>query len=148
MQKQSIKRAVSLFTFFALAVFPAIACTDPNSGDISHLVGDWKGESICVNKEKFPSCNDEVVVYHVKKIADKPNSVNLSADKIVNGKPEFMGAFDFIYDEKKQTLATEFKTERVHLLIEFLVKGDVLEGSIISLPDNTQARRIKVTKDK
>jgi hypothetical protein len=116
--------------------------------EISKLVGNWSGESICVNKEKFPSCKDEMVVYHITKVADKPNTVNLSADKIVNGKPEFMGAFDFIYDSKKQTLTSEFKNERVHLLIEFVVKGDVLEGAITSLPDKTQVRQIKVKKNK
>ena len=89
-----------------------------------------------------------MVVYHITKVADKPNTVNLSADKIVNGKPEFMGAFDFIYDSKKQTLTSEFKNERVHLLIEFVVKGDVLEGAITSLPDKTQVRQIKVKKNK
>src|SRR5690242_8039634 len=70
---------------------------------VAHLLGDWSGESICVNKEKFPACKDEVVIYHITKVADKPNTVNLSADKIVDGKPEFMGAFDCIYDAKKQT---------------------------------------------
>ena len=58
-----------------------------------------------------------------------------------------MGAFDFIYDSKKQTLTSEFKNERVHLLLEFLVKDNVLEGGIYSLPDKIQARRIKVKKD-
>lgn len=116
--------------------------------DVDKLVGDWSGESICVNKEKFPACKDEVVVYHIKKVADKPNTINLSADKIVNGKPEFMAEFDFVFDPKKQTLTTEFKNERVHLLIEFQVKGNAMEGSMISLPDKTVARSIKVKKDK
>ncbi|HYJ91834.1 MAG TPA: hypothetical protein VEV84_11040, partial [Pyrinomonadaceae bacterium] len=71
--------------------------------EIAKLIGNWSGDSICVNKERFPACHDEKVIYHITKVADKPNTVNLSADKIVNGKPEFMGAFDFVYDPKKQT---------------------------------------------
>src|SRR5262245_38532479 len=112
-----------------------------NGDEISKLVGNWSGESICVNKEKFPACKDEVVVYHITEVKDKPNTINLSADKIVNGKPEFMGAFDCVYDAKKQTLTTEFKNERVHLLLEFVVKGDLMEGTMVSLPDKTQVRR-------
>ena len=131
--------------FCGFLVASSVVAQDAGSkNDISKLQGDWQGESICVNKEKFPACKDEVVVYHIKKVAGKANAVNLSADKIVNGKPEFMGAFDFDFDTKKQTLTTEFKNERVHLLIEFLVKGGTMEGSMMSLPDKTVARRIKV----
>ena len=114
--------------------------------DIDKLLGDWSGESVCVNKEKFPSCNDEKVVYHITKVADKPNTVNLSADKIVDGKPVFMGAFDFVYDPKKQTLTCEYKTDRVDIAMEFTLKDDVLDGSMTSLPDKTQIRRMTVKK--
>jgi len=126
-------------------LFATSACGQ--SDNVSKLVGDWNGESICVNKEKFPACKDEVVVYHITKVAEKADTVNLSADKIVNGKPEFMAAFDFVYDSKKQTLTSEFKNERVHFIMEFVEKGDVLEGSMTSLPDKVQVRRIKVKKD-
>ena len=116
--------------------------------NVDNLVGDWSGESICVNKEKFPACKDEVVVYHIKKVAGKSNTVNLSADKIVNGKPEFMGDFDFIYLANKHVLLTDFKNERVHLTIAFDVKGDVLEGGMFTFPEKIQARKIKVKKEK
>jgi len=115
---------------------------------VTKLVGDWSGESICVNKDKYPACNDEVVVYHITKVADKENTVHLSADKIVNGKPEFMAEFDFVFDAKKNTLIGEFKNERVHLSIEFTVKDDVIEGGVFSVPDRTQSRRVSVKKDK
>jgi hypothetical protein len=139
-------RIVRLFLSLVILVL-LIAPASAQSDKVSQLLGDWNGESVCVNKEKFPACKDEVVVYHIKKVPDKPDTVNLSADKIVNGKPEFMGAFDFIYDAKKQILTSDFKNERVHFLLEFVVKGDVLEGSMTSLPDKTQVRRIKVKKD-
>ena len=149
------KRHFLLWLPVLFLLFPLSSCvaqtdkpTNITGGEIAKLLGDWSGESICVNKEKFPACNDEKVVYHIKAVDDKVNTVNLSADKIVNGKPEFMGAFDFIYDPKKQTLVTDFKNEMVHFLIEFVVKDDVLEGGITSLPDKTQARQIKVKKDK
>jgi hypothetical protein len=138
------------FFVFIGSVVVALSSGSPahtQTSEIDRLVGDWRGESICVNKEKWPACKDEVVVYHIKRVADKPLTINLSADKIVNGKPENMGDFDFVYDAEKETLTSEFKNERVHLTLEFAVKGDVLEGGIFSYPDRTQARRIKVTKD-
>lgn len=115
--------------------------------EISRLVGNWSGESICVNKEKFPACHDEQVIYRVVMAAGKPDTLTITADKIVNGKPETMGVFDFVYDEQKQTLVSEVESNKWHLIIELAVKGDVLEGTLATLPDRTLVRRIKVKKD-
>jgi hypothetical protein len=116
-------------------------------GEISKLFGAWSGESVCVDKENFPACNDEQVVYHVAAASGKLDTVTIRADKIVNGKPETMGTFDFIYDQRKQTLTSEFKNSRVHIIFELAVKGDTLEGTLSTLPDKAIVRHIKVKKD-
>ena len=134
------------------AVYPTVAQEEKLKGaqgsEISQLVGDWSGESICVNKEKFPACNDEQVVYHIAVASGKTDTVTITADKIVNGKPEAMGTFDFVYDARRQTLTSEFKNDRVHIIFELAVKGDLLEGTLATLPDRTLVRRINVKKDK
>ena len=134
------------------AVYPTVAQDEKplgaQSSEISKLVGDWSGESICVNKEKFPACNNERVVYHVVVASGKTDTVTLTADKIVNNKPETMGTFDFVYDARRQTLTSEFKNDRVHIIFELALKGDLLEGTLATLPDRTLVRRIKVKKDK
>ena len=143
-----------LFSCFVLCGFFAICPTvaqeekpeGAQDGEISKLVGDWFGESTCVNKEKFPACNDEHVVYHVVVASSKTDTVTITADKIVNGKPEPMGTFDFIYDARKRTLTSEFKNDRVHIIFELVVKGDFLEGTLSTLPERTLVRRIKVKK--
>ena len=117
-------------------------------GDISKLVGNWSGESLCADKEKFPACNDEQVIYRVSITPGKSDTVTITADKLVNGKPETMGTFDFVYDAQKQTLVSEVKTTRRPLVIELAVKGDILEGTLSTLPDRALVRRIKVKKDK
>jgi hypothetical protein len=116
-------------------------------GELSKLVGNWSGESICVNKEKFPACNDEQVIYRVVMASGKKDTVTITADKIVNGKPDTMGTFDFVYDAQKRMLTSEFKNSRVHLIFELAVKCDTLEGTLSTLPDRTLVRRIKVKKD-
>ena len=149
-----MKRMGLLFSCFILcgffAVCPTIAHGEKpagaQGGEVSKLVGDWFGESICVNKEKFPACKDEQVIYHVVVASGKTDTVTLSADKIVDGKPEAMGTFDFIYDARRQTLTSEFKNDRVHIIFEFAVKGDLLEGTLSNLPERTLVRRIKVKK--
>jgi hypothetical protein len=115
--------------------------------EVSDLVGNWSGESVCVNKEKFPACNDEQVVYRIVVATGKSNTVTITADKNVNGKPETMGVFDFVYDRQKRMLTSEFKNSRVHLIFELAVKGDILEGTLAALPDRTIVRHIKVKKD-
>ena len=154
MAKAYMKERHFLLWFSVLfLLFPLSSCiaqtdkpTNVPGGKVAELLGDWTGESTCVNKEKFPSCHDETVVYHIKEVAGKTNTVNLSADKIVNGKPEFMGAFDFVYDAEKHTLTSQIKEERFHFVIELVLKENVLEGGLISTPDRTQERYIKVKK--
>ena len=121
---------------------------DAQGSEIPKLAGNWSGESVCVNTEKFPACNDEHVVYHVVVASGKTDTVTISADKIVNGKPVAMGTFDFVYDARRQTLTSEFKNDRVHAIFELAVKGDLLEGTLSTLPERTLVRRIKVKKDK
>ena len=151
-----MKRMGVLFCCFILCGFFAACSTvaqgqkpaGAQDGEISRLAGDWFGESLCVNKEKFPSCNDEKVVYHVVVTSGKMDTVTITADKIVNGNPETMGTFDFVYDARKRTLTSDFKNDRVHLIFELAVKGDLLEGTLSTLPERTLVRRIKVKKGK
>jgi hypothetical protein len=118
------------------------------SSDISTLVGNWVGESICADKQKFPGCNDEQVIYRVVKSPDKANTVTITMDKLVNNKPDTMGVEDFVYDAQKRILTSEYKNSRVHLIIEFAVKGDLMEGTVTALPDKSLVRRIKLKKEK
>ena len=135
--------------FCISVITPANAQTSNEKGaGVSRLVGNWTGESVCANKEKFPGCNDEHVVYHVAVTPSKTDTVTIKMDKIVNGKPDFMGEGEFAYDAKKQTLVSEFKNARVHLVIEFAVKNDVIEGVVAALPERTVVRNIKVKKDR
>jgi hypothetical protein len=115
--------------------------------EISKLIGDWSGESVCTDKEKVPACNDEQVVYHVVATSGKSDTVTITADKIVNGKRVTMGAFDFVYDVQKQTLTSEVKNSKGNIIFELAVKGDTLEGTLSTLPDKAIVRRIKVKKN-
>jgi hypothetical protein len=45
----------------------------PQGSEISKLVGDWFGESVCVNKRNSRLANDEHVVYHVTVASGKTN---------------------------------------------------------------------------
>src|ERR1043166_7254705 len=112
-----MKRIGVLFWCFILCGFFAVYQTaaqeekpkGAQGSEISKLVGDWSGESICVNKEKFSACNDEQVIYHIAVASGKTDAVTIMADKIVSGRPEAMGTFDFVYEERRETLKSQVK---------------------------------------
>ena len=134
---------LTLFFFFA-------SCSNAQSKGsdvVAGLPGDWSGESTCADKQRFPGCKDEVVVYHVTPKEGKSDTVHISMDKIVNGETLFMAEDDFVYNAKKKVLTSEYKNDRVHLVIELALKDDVLEGTVISLPDKSTVRHIKIKKD-
>ena len=149
MRKRVTAATLISLTLMVASLF-ATECTAQNKGGAADardgLVGDWTGESICVGNR--PACHDEKVVYHISKTADKPDTVTLSADKIVDGKPELMGVLDFKYDAGKGTLTGEFTRGTTHGVWEYNVKGNEMEGTLSILPDKTIGRRVKVKKEK
>lgn len=112
--------------------------------DLSNLLGDWTGESICTDKGRS-ACHDEQVIYHITKLSE-PNKVRLAADKMVNGRPEEMYVQEFTYDPARRTLVGEFQNARYHGLWEYNVKGNTMEGTLSLLPERTVVRRINVRK--
>ncbi|MDT4896986.1 MAG: hypothetical protein QOH25_2063 [Acidobacteriota bacterium] len=149
-----MKRCSVIFCLFILselfAVNSVAAQEKKNCGKqsdgISHLIGNWSGESICVNKDKFPACHDEQVIYRIVESSGKSNMLTVTMDKIVNGTPETMGVLDFVYDAQKQTLFSEFTRNNRHGIWEFAVNGDLMDGTLATLPDKIIVRRIKVKR--
>ena len=150
-----MKRITSLFWCFVLfagfasasVIIQAVTVQEKQDSEISKLVGNWSGESVCVDKEKFPACHDERVIYRVA-ASSKADVLTVTMDKLVNDKPETMGALDFVYDAEKQTLSSEFTRNNRHGIWEFIVKGDTIEGTLTTLPDKSLVRRVRVRKDK
>lgn len=143
-QTKIMKTVLPAFLLFLISAVSSCA-QDTKTYTLEDLIGDWRGESICVNKEKFPACKDEKVVYHIKK-TDKADTVTIAANKIVNGAEEEMGEIDFVFDKEKQTLKGEFQNQRYHGSFEFEVKDGVISGHLFDLPARTIVRDISVKK--
>jgi hypothetical protein len=137
--------SIVLLTTLAFGVAQAVSSTSVPIDDGSSLVGNWTGESICTGA--FPSCHDEKVIYRIPQAPDESGKVTITADKIVDGKPETMGVLDFKYDRDKGTLICDFTRGNTHGVWEFTVKQDTMEGTLIVLPAKTLARRVKLKKD-
>ena len=110
----------------------------------SSLSGDWTGESICVGE--VGACKDEQVIYHISVDRSDATKVKIAADKIVNGKPEFMGDIDLKFDARNNTLTGELTSPRFHGVWEFTVKGNMMWGTLSLLPERKIGRQIRVTK--
>jgi len=129
------------FAVFLLALglgFPAAA-------QQTSLVGDWSGDSICFGNN--PSCHDEKVVYHISVDPADAAKVKIAADKIVDGKPDWMGDVYLKYDPARQTLTGELHNARFRGVWEFAVKGNIIEGGLYILPDRAVGRKIRVQKN-
>jgi hypothetical protein len=123
------------------------ACAqNKRAGD--EILGDWFGESKCTGNN--PSCHDEVVIYHFTRATSEPSKIHLAADKVINGKPELMGEFDFVYDTEKKTLTTDFMIPRTggKGVWLFNVNGDKIDGTLTVFPENEIGRRVKVERKK
>jgi Protein of unknown function (DUF3224) len=134
--------AYSLALVFLVVVVTAVS----HAQQASSLVGDWTGESICTGGN--PSCHDEHVVYHVSVDPADATKVKIAADKIVDGKPEWMGDIFLKYDAVKQTLIGDLQSPRYKGIWEFTIKGNVIEGTLsVFNPEKTVGRRIRVQRN-
>jgi hypothetical protein len=118
----------------ALALGPACVAAQTRS-----IVGTWRGTSTCVDKEHFPGCNDEQVVYEIRLTHSAPDTVTVRADKIVNGVRQFMGDLSFT-PQDDSAWTTDFRTPRVHFLMRLHPVGDRMTGT---MTDAASGRRIR-----
>jgi hypothetical protein len=108
--------------------------------DASSLVGDWRGDSICVVRDS--ACRDEDSLYHVTQLAGKPGRFSMKLDKIVDGKPVTMGTTECSsYDSAKRSLTCEFPRGAFHLTIQ----ANKMAGTM-NLTDGTLWRKINLKK--
>jgi hypothetical protein len=110
------------------------------SAEASDAAGTWRGESLCTSGA--PACHDEKVVYYIKDVTDRPNSVVIQADKIVNGKAITMGTGEWQYDRAGNTLELRMPQQRWFLKIS----GNRMEGTL-KLADGTVFRKVTLSKD-
>lgn len=143
------KNCKMIFSRVSLLVAGVAVCLCVTRGQTetgaAKLVGDWTGESICVGE--IGSCHDETVVYHISLNASDPTKVKMVADKIVNGKPEWMGDIDLKYDAKNNTLTGDLTSARYRGVWEFTVKEYTMWGTLSLLPEKRTVRQIRVTRN-
>lgn len=111
----------------------------PRSPEITDLVGDWSGTSLC--QVKPSACHDETVVYHLSNPHD--DKITIQADKIVDGKPVTMGTSEWTYERSAHSLSWQMPRGTWKLVID----GDILEGTLTGT-DNVVFRKVRLRRAK
>ena len=88
--------------------------------------GIWKGTSLCQIKNS--PCHDEVVVYHISKDSNG-NSYEVIANKIVDGKEDYMGTIPFTYDSKQKVFVSVDSVRNARW--EFKITGSTMKGTLM-----------------
>ena len=88
--------------------------------------GIWKGASLC--QVKNSPCHDEIVVYHISKDSNG-NSYEVIANKIVDGKEDYMGTIPFTYDSKQKVFVSVDSVRNARW--EFKVTGNTMKGTLM-----------------
>jgi hypothetical protein len=127
----------------------AVACARPEglAGSVDEIVGTWRGTSACVNRQAAPACTDEQVIYEIVASPGQPDSVTVSADKVVDGKRVSMGVLDFTREATSRSWTSQLDTPRMHALWRLSVSGATLSGTLTLLPSKAVVRRIDLRKD-
>ena len=130
--------------FFASFALLCALCVKPSGAlnkyiqDQNSYVGTWKGTSIC--QVKNSPCHDEQVVYYITK-TNVENGLEIKANKIVDGKEDFMGTIQFKYDPKSKDITSTSMPDAIWHLTK---KENNLEGTL--LQRNQLYRIIKLTR--
>jgi hypothetical protein len=119
----------------------------PARGQTSAIVGSWRGTSICVDREHYPACKDEQVIYEARVSHTSPDTVTIRADKVVDGNREFMGEYAFTLQEGG-SWTSEAQTSRYHLLLRLQLAGDRLTGTLTDLASGHRVRDIALERAK
>lgn len=109
------------------------------------LIGSWHGTSTCIDREHFPNCQDEEVIFDAVAHGTTGDTVTVRADKIVQGHREFMGEANYVRGADGLWVA-EFRNERVHLRLTLRVSGSKLIGHIIDVPSGRTVRDQSLTR--
>ena len=88
--------------------------------------GIWKGGSLC--QVKNSPCHDEIVVYHISKDSTG-KSYEVIANKIVDGKEEYMGTIPFTYDDKQKIFVSVDSVRNARW--EFKITGSAMKGTLM-----------------
>jgi hypothetical protein len=117
----------------------------PAAAQTHEIVGSWSGTSTCVDREHYPACRDEQVVYEARLSHASPDTVTIRADKLVGGNREFMGEYACV-PRDDGSWASMVRTPRYHIRLLLQMAGDHLTGTLTDLDSGRRVRDIALQR--
>jgi hypothetical protein len=143
-QAKSLRIRFPTVAFVLLVAGRAVPAAPPS---IAAIVGEWRGTSLCTNREVAPACKDERVVYTFSPSRTAPaDAVHLKADTLVNGAVVPMYELDLTFEPVSGTWRSEVRSEGFSGLWSYTVEGSRLSGTLVELPSNALLRRVEAAK--
>jgi hypothetical protein len=143
-ERGAMRCCQSLVVAFVLVVAGVLG--EAFAGPIDEIVGTWRGTSACVDRQAAPACTDEEVIYEIVASPGHPDSVTVTADKVVDGKRVPMASLDFTHDATSRSWTSELETPRMHALWRLSLSGTTLSGTLTLLPSKAVVRRVDLRK--
>jgi hypothetical protein len=135
-------RTAILLSFVSVALVAGPVSVAAQSAAI---VGTWRGTSTCVDREHFPACKDEQVIYDARLTHSAPDTVAIRADKLVSGAREFMAELFFTRQADSSWLA-DVRMPPVHFLVRLRPAGDRMQGTMTDVASGRRIRYISVER--
>lgn len=117
----------------------------PAHAQNASLVGSWRGTSVCADREHWPACKDEQVIYDARVKPGAPDTVTVRADKMVNGARENMGESDFVR-AADSSWVSELQMGRSPGRIVLRIVGTRMTGTMIDVPTRRTVRTMSLDR--
>ena len=109
------------------------------------IVGSWRGTSTCVDRDHYPACKDEQVIFDVRPRDNAPDTVTIRADKLVNGAREFMSEDDFTR-QTDSSWTVEIRAPRFHGRLTLQIAGNRMTGTLMDLDSERRVRAMALER--
>ena len=129
-----------LYSTIAWLLAFGAASTSSQSDQRNSAVGTWRGPSTCVVTAS--SCRDEDSLYRIVAVAGSQTKMNLTGNKVVDGREINMGTSECSFSSDTQVLKCPLPNGSA---IRFELKGDSLSGTM-TLSDGTEWRKIALRR--
>jgi hypothetical protein len=133
-----------------LAVLGSIrlAAAEGGAPEAGAILGQWRGTSVCTNREIAPACKDEQILYTFTRAEGAEGKVHQKAEKLVDGQFGLMGELDFDYVSSERRWKCELQNSRVHIVWSLAVDGDHLSGTAVDVPSGGVLRKVSAARTK
>ena len=106
------------------------------------VIGEWRGTSLCTNRQVAPACNDEQVKFIFSARGTSVRGMHVDAQKLVGAKYESMGEMDLVYSTENDAWTYVIDTPRAKAKWSFRVVKGELAGTLIDHATGLQIRKV------